>query len=86
MKVRFLRPAEEEYLEAHLRSITYYALFFPVIEVLTSVASVWPEDRALASAAHAPQASDGVEYLVGHVPQHVEDTQLMCCLRPDFCQ
>ncbi len=29
---------EEEYLEAHLRSITYYALFFPVIEVFTSVA------------------------------------------------
>ena len=27
-----------DYLEAHLRSITYYALFFPVIEVLTSVA------------------------------------------------
>lgn len=29
---------EEEYLEAHLRSITYYALFFPVIEFFTSVA------------------------------------------------
>ena len=28
----------DHYLEAHLRSITYYALFFPVIEVLTSVA------------------------------------------------
>lgn len=27
-----------DYLEAHLRSITYYALFFPVIEVLTSIA------------------------------------------------
>lgn len=27
-----------DYLEAHLRSITYYALFFPVIEVLTAVA------------------------------------------------
>jgi ATP-binding cassette subfamily B protein len=26
------------HLEAHLRSITYYALFFPVIEVLTAVA------------------------------------------------
>jgi ATP-binding cassette subfamily B multidrug efflux pump len=26
------------YLEAHLRSITYYALFFPVIEVFTAVA------------------------------------------------
>ncbi|HSG49883.1 MAG TPA: ABC transporter ATP-binding protein, partial [Longimicrobiales bacterium] len=29
---------EESYLEAHLRSITYYALFFPVIELFTSVA------------------------------------------------
>jgi len=29
---------EEQYLEAHLRSITYYALFFPVIELFTSVA------------------------------------------------
>ncbi|HSR42165.1 MAG TPA: ABC transporter ATP-binding protein [Longimicrobiales bacterium] len=28
----------EDYLEAHLRSITYYALFFPVIEVFTAVA------------------------------------------------
>ena len=27
-----------DYLEAHLRSITYYALFFPVIEVFTSIA------------------------------------------------
>ncbi len=27
-----------DYLEAHLRSITYYALFFPVIEVFTAVA------------------------------------------------
>src|SRR5690606_1484354 len=27
-----------DYLAAHLRSITYYALFFPVIEVLTAVA------------------------------------------------
>jgi ATP-binding cassette, subfamily B, multidrug efflux pump len=27
-----------EYLAAHLRSITYYALFFPIIEVLTAVA------------------------------------------------
>jgi len=26
------------YLEAHLRSITYYALFFPVIEVFTTIA------------------------------------------------
>ena len=29
---------EAPYLEAHLRSITYYALFFPVIEVFTAVA------------------------------------------------
>ncbi len=29
---------EEDYLEAHLRSITYYALFFPVVELFTSVA------------------------------------------------
>lgn len=28
----------DDYLEAHLRSITYYALFFPVIEVFTSIA------------------------------------------------
>ena len=28
----------QEYLEAHLRSITYYALFFPVIEVFTAIA------------------------------------------------
>ncbi|HEX5725944.1 MAG TPA: ABC transporter ATP-binding protein [Longimicrobiaceae bacterium] len=27
-----------EHLDAHLRSITYYALFFPVVEVLTAVA------------------------------------------------
>ena len=27
-----------DYLEAHLRSITYYALFFPLIELLTAVA------------------------------------------------
>ncbi len=27
-----------DHLEAHLRSITYYALFFPVIEVLTTIA------------------------------------------------
>lgn len=29
---------EDEYLEAHLRSITYYALFFPVMEVFTAIA------------------------------------------------
>ena len=28
----------EHYLEAHLKSITYYALFFPVIEVFTAIA------------------------------------------------
>ncbi len=32
------RDINEDYLDAHLRSITYYALFFPVIEVFTSVA------------------------------------------------
>ncbi len=29
---------DESYLKAHLRSITYYALFFPVIEIFTAVA------------------------------------------------
>ena len=29
---------EKDYLEAHLRSITYYALFFPVVELFTSIA------------------------------------------------
>jgi ATP-binding cassette subfamily B protein len=29
---------EQDYLEAHLRSITYYALFFPVVELFTSIA------------------------------------------------
>lgn len=28
----------DRYLEAHLRSITYYALFFPIIEVFTAIA------------------------------------------------
>jgi ATP-binding cassette subfamily B protein len=28
----------EDHLEAHLRSITYYALFFPVVELLASIA------------------------------------------------
>jgi ATP-binding cassette, subfamily B, multidrug efflux pump len=32
------REINADYLGAHLRSIRYYALFFPVIEVLTSVA------------------------------------------------
>ena len=32
------REIDADYLDAHLRSITYYALFFPVIEFLTAVA------------------------------------------------
>jgi ATP-binding cassette subfamily B protein len=28
---------DRDYLEAHLRSITYYALFFPIIELLTAI-------------------------------------------------
>jgi ATP-binding cassette, subfamily B, multidrug efflux pump len=32
------REIDADYLRAHLRSITYYALFFPVIEVLTAIA------------------------------------------------
>ena len=32
------RAIDRDYLDAHLRSIRYYALFFPVVEVLTSVA------------------------------------------------
>lgn len=35
---RRFRSIDDDYLRAHLRSITYYALFFPVIEVLTAVA------------------------------------------------
>jgi len=31
------RAITQDYLHAHLRSVTYYALFFPVIELLTSV-------------------------------------------------
>jgi ATP-binding cassette subfamily B protein len=31
------RAVDQDYLEAHLRSITYYALFFPVIELLTAI-------------------------------------------------
>ena len=31
------REIDRDYLEAHLRSITYYAWFFPIIEVLTAV-------------------------------------------------
>jgi ATP-binding cassette subfamily B multidrug efflux pump len=33
-----LGEINDEYLEAHLRSITYHALFFPVVEVLTAIA------------------------------------------------
>ncbi len=32
------RAINRDYLDAHLRSITYYALFFPLIEILTAVA------------------------------------------------
>jgi ATP-binding cassette, subfamily B, multidrug efflux pump len=35
---RRFRAVDRDYLHAHLRSITYYALFFPVIELLTSIA------------------------------------------------
>jgi ATP-binding cassette, subfamily B, multidrug efflux pump len=35
---RRFRAENDDYLAAHLRSITYYALFFPVIELLTAVA------------------------------------------------
>jgi ATP-binding cassette subfamily B multidrug efflux pump len=31
------RTITDHHLEAHLRSVTYYALFFPVIEILTAV-------------------------------------------------
>lgn len=33
-----LGEINEDYLEAHLRSITYYALFFPIVEVFTAIA------------------------------------------------
>jgi ATP-binding cassette subfamily B multidrug efflux pump len=36
--LRQIKEVNAHHLEAHLRSITYYALFFPVIEVLTSIA------------------------------------------------
>jgi ATP-binding cassette, subfamily B, multidrug efflux pump len=32
------RKVNDHYLAAHLRSITYYALFFPIIEILTAIA------------------------------------------------
>ncbi len=35
---RWFREINDDHLDAHLRSITYYALFFPVIEVVASVA------------------------------------------------
>jgi ATP-binding cassette subfamily B protein len=35
--LRRFREVNDDHLESHLRSITYYALFFPVIEVLTAV-------------------------------------------------
>jgi ATP-binding cassette, subfamily B, multidrug efflux pump len=35
---RRMDEVNRDYLEAHLRSITYYALFFPVIEVFTAIA------------------------------------------------
>ncbi|MGH7444730.1 MAG: ABC transporter ATP-binding protein, partial [Longimicrobiales bacterium] len=35
---RQFRRINADYLDAHLRSITYYAVFFPVIELLTAVA------------------------------------------------
>lgn len=35
---RRFRELDRDYLLAHLRSITYYALFFPLIELLTAVA------------------------------------------------
>ncbi|HSJ05878.1 MAG TPA: ABC transporter ATP-binding protein [Longimicrobiales bacterium] len=35
---RGFRSVNADYLAAHLRSITYYALFFPIIEVLTAIA------------------------------------------------
>ena len=38
MTARWFREINDDHLDAHLRSITYYALFFPVIEVLASVA------------------------------------------------
>jgi ATP-binding cassette subfamily B protein len=31
------RAVDRHYLDAHLRSITYYALFFPIIELLTAI-------------------------------------------------
>ena len=36
---RRCRAIPDDYLKAHLRSVTYYALFFPVIELLTSISA-----------------------------------------------
>ena len=36
-KAQRFREITGDHLEAHLRSVTYYALFFPVIEVLTAI-------------------------------------------------
>ncbi len=35
---RKLDEVNDDYLQAHLRSITYYALFFPVVELFTAIA------------------------------------------------
>lgn len=35
---RRFREINDDYLRAHLRSITYYALFFPVVELLSAIA------------------------------------------------
>ena len=35
---RWFRAINDDHLEAHLRSIVYYALFFPVVELLATVA------------------------------------------------
>ena len=35
---RRLEKINNDYLEAHLRSITYYALFFPIVELFTAIA------------------------------------------------
>ncbi|HET9984930.1 MAG TPA: ABC transporter ATP-binding protein, partial [Longimicrobiales bacterium] len=35
---RRFREIGDDYLAAHLRSVTYYALFFPIVELLTAVA------------------------------------------------
>ncbi len=36
-KAHRFREITDDHLEAHLRSVTYYALFFPVIEILTAI-------------------------------------------------